>query len=179
MSAIRVLLVKGGAYHPFDSCAGILKRTYEDGGLAACTVAERDGAFLLVEEETPQGLRFNQPAGHLERGETLTAGAARETLEETGWHIDVDALVGVYRWEHPGTGETFVRFAFAGEPRRHDTKRALDAGILRAVWLSYDDLCANRSRHRSPIPRRRPMPSGSRDPSALRRHSRWYAPRPR
>jgi ADP-ribose pyrophosphatase YjhB (NUDIX family) len=119
--------------------------------VTVATIVERDGAFLLVEEETPQGLRFNQPAGHLERGETLPAAALRETLEETGWHVDIGALVGVYRWEHPETGVTFVRFAFAAGPRRHDAGRALDAGILRAVWLTYDEICAHRARHRSPM----------------------------
>lgn len=114
-------------------------------------VVERDGRFLLVEEETRAGRRFNQPAGHLEAAETLPQAAARETLEETGWTVEPLALIGIYRWEAPETGTTFVRFSFAGEALRHDASRPLDAGILRAVWLTYDEIAALRREHRSPL----------------------------
>ncbi|HEY4139738.1 MAG TPA: NUDIX domain-containing protein, partial [Casimicrobiaceae bacterium] len=79
------------------------------------------------------------------------AGAVRETLEETGWHVTPTALVGVYRWQAPADGATFVRFAFAADARRHDPSRPLDHGILRALWLTYEDLAAQRPRHRSPL----------------------------
>jgi 8-oxo-dGTP pyrophosphatase MutT (NUDIX family) len=115
------------------------------------TIVVRDGAFLLVEEDTRVGVRLNQPAGHLEAGETLVAAAVRETLEETGYRVVPTALVGIYRWHAPETGATFLRFAFAGDVVGHDAERALDEGILRALWLPYDDLIACRAMHRSPL----------------------------
>ena len=115
------------------------------------TIVVRGGAFLLVEEETSAGIRLNQPAGHLEAGETLVAAAIRETLEETGYHVVPTALVGIYRWQTPVTGATFIRFAFAADAVRHEPHRTLDEGILRAFWLSYDDLIASRDQHRSPL----------------------------
>ncbi len=119
--------------------------------VTVATIVERDGAFLVVEEETPRGLKLNQPAGHLEPAEGLATGAARETLEETGWHVRPTALIGVYRWEAPDTGATFVRFAFAAQPQSHDAGRALDRGIVRALWLSHEELVARRADHRSPL----------------------------
>lgn len=119
--------------------------------VTVATIVARDGAFLLVEEETSAGVRINQPAGHLEAGESLVRAAARETLEETGHHITPTALVGIYRWQAPEAGTTFIRFAFAGDVIGHDASRALDVGILRVLWLSYDELVAERARHRSPL----------------------------
>ena len=119
--------------------------------VTVATVVERDGRFLLVEEQTRAGLRLNQPAGHLECGETLPAAAARETLEETGWHVEPTALVGVYRWTSRETGTTFVRFSFAGIARAHDPARPLDTGIVRTVWLTYEEIAAARAAHRSPL----------------------------
>ena len=119
--------------------------------ITVATIVARDGAFLLVEEETRAGIRLNQPAGHLEAGETLVAAAIRETLEETGYHVVPTALVGIYRWQTPVTGATFIRFAFAADAVGHDPHRTLDEGILRALWLSYDDLAASRDQHRSPL----------------------------
>ena len=115
------------------------------------TIVERDGAFLLVEEETSSGVRINQPAGHLEAGESLVAAAIRETLEETGYHVTPTSLVGIYRWQAPVTGATFIRFAYAADVDSHDLQRTLDDGILRAFWLSYGDLTASIDRHRSPL----------------------------
>jgi len=119
--------------------------------VTVATIVVRDGAFLLVEEETRDGVRLNQPAGHLEAGETLVAAAVRETLEETGYRIALTALVGIYRWQAPVAGATFVRFAFVGEVIAHEAGRALDDGIVRALWLPYDDLAARRDTHRSPL----------------------------
>jgi len=118
--------------------------------LTVATVVEREGLFLCVEEVTRDGIRLNQPAGHLESAETLPQAAARETLEETGWRIVPTALVGIYRWESSDAA-TFVRFAFAGDVRAHDPARALDAGIVRALWLSYEEIAARRAEHRSPL----------------------------
>lgn len=119
--------------------------------LTVASIIERDGRFLLVEEETRHGSRLNQPAGHLEGGETVPMGAVRETLEETGWHVRLAALVGVYRWEAPDNGATFIRFAFCGDAVRYDAARPLDVGILQAVWLTYDEIVARRANHRSPL----------------------------
>ena len=119
--------------------------------VTVATIVVRDGAFLLVEETTRAGVRLNQPAGHLEAGETLVDAAARETLEESGYRIVLTALVGIYRWQAPKTGATFLRFAFAGEVVAHEADRVLDAGIVRALWLPYDDLAARRDTHRSPL----------------------------
>jgi 8-oxo-dGTP pyrophosphatase MutT (NUDIX family) len=119
--------------------------------VTVATIVVRDDAFLLVEEETRAGVRLNQPAGHLEAGETLVAAAVRETLEETGHRITPTAFVGIYRWQAPDTGATFIRFAFTGEVVAHDLTRVLDVGILRALWLPYDELLARRAMHRSPL----------------------------
>jgi 8-oxo-dGTP pyrophosphatase MutT (NUDIX family) len=115
------------------------------------TIVVRDGSYLLVEETTRHGLRLNQPAGHLESGETIAAAAVRETLEETGFLVKATALVGIYRWHAPDNGATFIRFAFAADVVAHEPARPLDAGIVRAIWLPYEELAAQRERHRSPL----------------------------
>ena len=119
--------------------------------VTVATIVDRDGAYLFVEEETSVGVRINQPAGHLEAAETLAAAASRETLEETGYRVRPTALIGIYRWYSPDTCATFIRFAFAADIVAHDAARPLDAGILRVLWLSYDDLAARRVEHRSPL----------------------------
>jgi len=87
----------------------------------------------------------------LESGESLPVAAARETLEETGWTVVPTALVGIYRWEAADNGATYVRFTFTGEARGHDPARPLDAGIVRALWLTYDEIAARDAAHRSPL----------------------------
>ncbi len=119
--------------------------------VTVAAVVERDGLFLLVEEHTERGLLFNQPAGHLEADESIVAATARETLEETAWEFSPEHLVGVYRWRPSGSEVTYLRFAFSGRLGRHFADRALDTGILRAVWLSPDEIRAGRDRHRSPL----------------------------
>jgi len=119
--------------------------------VTVATIVNRGGAYLFVEEETSVGIRINQPAGHLEPRETLAAAAMRETLEETGYRVTPTALVGIYRWHSRDTGATFIRFAFAADVTAHDAARPLDVGILRVLWLTYDELAAQRARHRSPL----------------------------
>jgi len=119
--------------------------------VTVAAVIERDGRFLLVEEETEDGVRFNQPAGHLDRGESLLAACAREALEETAWGFTPTSLVGVYQWPRPQGDITYLRFAFAGELGAFDPGRPLDAGILRAVWMTPDEIGACAGRHRSPL----------------------------
>jgi 8-oxo-dGTP pyrophosphatase MutT (NUDIX family) len=115
------------------------------------TVVERGGRYLVVEEETRAGRRINQPAGHLESGESIVDGAVRETLEETGWRVQATHLVGIYTWSASDNGATFVRFTFGATPVSHDASRALDHGIVRALWLTYDELREDAARHRSPL----------------------------
>jgi 8-oxo-dGTP pyrophosphatase MutT (NUDIX family) len=119
--------------------------------VTVAAIVERDGAFLLVRERTRNGLRLNQPAGHLEPGESPPDGAARETLEEAAWRVTPTALVGIYRWEAPDNGATFVRFAYAATPVRAEPGRALDEGIVDALWVPYDEIVARRDEHRSPL----------------------------
>ena len=119
--------------------------------VTVAALIERNGSFLLVEEETEDGIRFNQPAGHLDEGESLVAACAREALEETAWRFTPTALVGVYQWPRPQGDITYLRFAFAGELGEHESGRQLDKGILRAVWMTAEEIEATRSRHRSPL----------------------------
>jgi len=123
--------------------------------VTVAAIIERDGRFLLVEEETSEGLKLNNPAGHLDPGESPAQGCAREALEETAYRFEPTHLVGVYlsRAQRPGTGEdfTYVRFAFCGRVGEHDPGRALDAGIVRTLWLTPEEIRASRERHRSPL----------------------------
>jgi 8-oxo-dGTP pyrophosphatase MutT (NUDIX family) len=120
--------------------------------VTVAAVVQRDGKFLLVEEETEAGLAFNQPAGHLEEGESLLAAVAREALEETAYHFKPTHLVGVYNWTHPTKEDTtYLRFAFAGELRGYEADRQLDDGIVAARWLTLAEIKATQERHRSPL----------------------------
>ncbi len=114
-------------------------------------VLEQDGKFLLVEEETAQGLRFNQPAGHWEPNEALAAGAAREVLEESAYEFEPEYLIGVYRWHSTTSDVTYLRFTFGGKVLAHHPERKLDEGILRAVWMTLDEIRATQDLHRSPL----------------------------
>ena len=124
--------------------------------VAAIIERQRGGAseFLLVEEHTPEGLRLNNPAGHLDPEESPQQGVIREVLEETACVFTPDRLVGVYlsRFQRPASGEdvTFLRFAFGGSVGPADPQRALDAGIVRTLWLTLPALRASRASHRSP-----------------------------
>ncbi|MDD5404182.1 MAG: NUDIX hydrolase [Sulfuricella sp.] len=119
--------------------------------VTVAAIIEQDGKFLLVEEETDEGPMFNQPAGHWEPGETLAAGVIREAREETAYTFAPAWLLGIYSWHHPRKDITYLRFAFTGSVSAHDPLQTLDTGIIRAVWLSPDEMRASRARHRSPL----------------------------
>lgn len=119
--------------------------------LTVAAVVERDGRFLLVEERVGTRLVFNQPAGHVERGERFVAAVIRETLEETAWTFQPEALLGVYFWEAPDKQRSFLRFAFTGSVTHHDAARRLDRGIQRALWATHDQIVQYGSRLRSPM----------------------------
>lgn len=119
--------------------------------VTVATVVPQDGKFLLVEETVHGKLVFNQPAGHLEPHETLAAAAVRETLEETGWDVELDCLLGIQQWTSTASGSQFVRFTFAASALRHDPTRPLDTGIVRALWLSRDQIAEAHARLRSPL----------------------------
>lgn len=128
--------------------------------VAAIASRRRGGAgspdeYLIVEEETPEGLRLNNPAGHLDPGESPAQAVARETLEETARVFVPEHLVGVYlsRFERPATGDdvTYLRLAFSGAVGPADPKRSLDDGIVRTLWMTLDALRATRDRHRSSL----------------------------
>ncbi|HET7865153.1 MAG TPA: NUDIX hydrolase [Burkholderiaceae bacterium] len=123
--------------------------------VTVAAIIERDGRFLLVEEHTPEGLRLNNPAGHLDPGESPQQGAVRETLEETGCSFAPQALVGVYlsRFQRPALGQdvTYLRVAFCGTASDPVPGWVLDEGIVRTLWLSADEIRASRDLHRSPL----------------------------
>ena len=130
--------------------------------VTVAAVIERDGLFLLVEEHTSAGLRLNNPAGHLDPDESLVQACVRETLEETAFHFEPQALVGIYLTGpalSPGQdvqprgerGITYLRFAFRGTLGAFNPERVLDKGIVRTLWLSPREIRASRDRHRSPV----------------------------
>lgn len=123
--------------------------------VTASAVIERDGRYLLVEEQTFDGLRFNNPSGHLEPGETPLEAVVREALEETARPFQPTHLVGVYmtRLRRPALGEdvTYLRLAFSGTVGETVPGLTLDAGIERTVWMTLDELRGCGERHRSPM----------------------------
>lgn len=118
--------------------------------VTVAAVIERGGRFLLVEETCSTGLMLNQPAGHLEHGETLGEAVAREVREETAHDFTPRALLGIYMAEGATPGVTYLRFAFVGELGAPIAGQPLDEGIVRTVWLTPDEIRAERARHRSP-----------------------------
>lgn len=121
--------------------------------VTVATVIEAGGRYLLIEEHTPEGLRLNNPAGHLEAGESLVQAAVRETLEETAHPFTPEALVGVYlsRFDRAGQTVHYLRFAIAGRVGEPIPGRALDEGIVRTCWLTPEEVRASAARHRSPM----------------------------
>ena len=119
--------------------------------VTVAAVIERNGRFLFVEEEANGRRVLNQPAGHLDPGESLLQAVAREVLEETAHRITPTALLGVYRWRYDKEDVTFLRFAFVGRVDGVEAGRGLDTEILATVWLTPAELAARRAEHRSPL----------------------------
>jgi 8-oxo-dGTP pyrophosphatase MutT (NUDIX family) len=113
-------------------------------------IVEDNGKFLLVEEKTDRGNRFNQPAGHLEDNETLIEAVIRETLEETAYNFKPESLLGIYHWKHEHNDTTYLRFAYIGKVYNHHPELALDEGIIRSVWMTLDEIRSKAMIMRSP-----------------------------
>ena len=118
--------------------------------VTVASVVERDGRFLIVEENAGGSIVLNQPAGHLDPGESLAQAAIRETREETGWCFTPVHVVGVYRWPHPDGTTTFLRTCFTGTVTEYEPSPTLDEEILRVLWLTREELIARAAQHRSP-----------------------------
>jgi 8-oxo-dGTP pyrophosphatase MutT (NUDIX family) len=116
----------------------------------ACVVADGD-RYLMVEEEVNGQLVYNQPAGHLDDRESLVTAAIRETLEETGWTVELQHLIGVHQWRSTEHGDAVLRFSFAARPASHDPQRPLDTGIRRALWMTRAEIATLGDRLRSPM----------------------------
>jgi len=119
--------------------------------LTVATIIEDNGNFLMIKEISKGKTVLNQPAGHVEKDESLPEAARRETLEETGWHVTIDALVGFYLYTSPLNQTTYFRALFAASAINHDVERALDDGILEASWLSLEQIKEQSEMLRSPM----------------------------
>ncbi|NBA96786.1 NUDIX hydrolase [Pseudomonas sp. R5(2019)] len=119
--------------------------------ITVATIVEDQGRFLLVEEFKGGRNVLNQPAGHLEANETLREAAVRETLEETGWDVELTGVVGIYLYTAPSNGVTYQRVCFAARPLKHHPERKLDTGILGAQWFERDELATQPERWRSEL----------------------------
>lgn len=118
--------------------------------VTVAAVVEDGGRFLMVEEEVEERIVYNQPAGHLEQGESLVEAVVREAHEETGWHIRPTAVVGIHQWTSPGD-RTFLRISFAGSALGRDPAHAPDAGIRAVLWLTRGEILQHRGVLRSPM----------------------------
>jgi 8-oxo-dGTP pyrophosphatase MutT (NUDIX family) len=143
---------------PFRACLTFLLnfRVYNFGmtfkpDVTVAAIVDRDEQFLLVEEHIGSRLVLNQPAGHLEDGESLVDAVIRETLEESAWHFEPEALIGIYLWKQPENGRSFLRVAISGRVTHHEPQRRLDRGIERALWLPRERIVAKSARLRSPL----------------------------
>lgn len=134
--------------------------------ITVAAVVERDARFLMIEEVIDGKAVFNQPAGHLEAGESLPKAAQRETFEETGWHVEPSGFLGVSVCENP-RGNTYVRITFVARALEHDPKAQLDDGIIRALWMSAEEIRAKRDLLRSPMVLKAIEDYQSRGPQAM------------
>jgi len=119
--------------------------------LAAAAIIQRDNRFLIVEERIRGALLLNQPAGHVDDGESIIDAVVRETLEETAWHFVPRALLGIYLWRNPDNGKSILRVAISGEVTYHEAGRELDRPVVAAHWMEREDLLAQTGRLRSPL----------------------------
>jgi 8-oxo-dGTP pyrophosphatase MutT (NUDIX family) len=119
--------------------------------ITVAAIAQTAGRFLFVEERINNRLVFNQPAGHVEQGESLLAAVVREVREETAWRFEPQGLLGVYLWRRPSARRATLRFAFTGQVTDHDARQRLDRGIVRTHWLSEEELKGHAERLRSPL----------------------------
>lgn len=123
--------------------------------VTVAAIVEKDGKFLIIEEHTTDGIKLNQPAGHLDPGEALEVGATRECLEESCWNVEPTGLIGVYmsRYTSTRTGAdvTYLRFAFAAKAISEQTDASLDKEIIRVHWMTYEEVKASEDQHRSPL----------------------------
>jgi ADP-ribose pyrophosphatase YjhB (NUDIX family) len=119
--------------------------------VTVAALIENEGRFLLVQELISGRSVYNQPAGHLEDGETLIEAVIRETHEETAWEFEPESLVGIYQWRHPEKEKTFIRATFSGKGLQHDPDSELDACIERTLWLTPEEIRDQHDRLRSPM----------------------------
>ncbi len=119
--------------------------------VTVATVIPRSDHYLMVEEDIDGAYFLNQPAGHLEDNETLVDAAIRETLEESAWHVEINGLVGVYRWKAPSSGATYIRVCFHGRAVGHEKDQQLDVGIVRALWMTASEINDFSQHMRSPL----------------------------
>jgi 8-oxo-dGTP pyrophosphatase MutT (NUDIX family) len=119
--------------------------------VTVAAIIERDKRFLLVEEHTPNGLAFNQPAGHLEQGEDLIGAVKREVAEETAWQFEPESIVGIQLWRKNPEAPSFLRVCFSGQCHSHNSAQRLDDGIVATHWLSRADIEKHAGRLRSPL----------------------------
>jgi 8-oxo-dGTP pyrophosphatase MutT (NUDIX family) len=119
--------------------------------VTVASIVELDSKFLMVEEHSPSGPVLNQPAGHLESKETIEAAVVRETLEETGYTFTPEFMVGLYLWHNATNDTTYFRTTFSGSVCEKHIAEELDDGIIRAIWMSYDDILKNKQRLRGPM----------------------------
>lgn len=119
--------------------------------LTVAAVINEDGRYLLVEEYAMGEAVLNQPGGHIETGESPEDAVVREVLEETGCHVAVTELIGVYLWIHPQTGQQILRIVFEAEYLGCDDSQVLDASIIDRYWLARDEIERRRARLRTPV----------------------------
>jgi len=119
--------------------------------VTVAAVIEQDNRFLLVEEETPRGLQFNQPAGHFEQNEDLIAAIKREVNEETAWHFEPEHIISVQLWRRNPDFPTFIRICFSGHCHSQNPDQQLDDGIVATHWLTRDEIAAKQHQLRSPL----------------------------
>ncbi|MEE5055998.1 NUDIX hydrolase [Pseudomonas alliivorans] len=119
--------------------------------VTVATIVEDQGRFLFVEEIKGGRKVLNQPAGHLDPNESLQRAAVRETLEETGWDVELTSVVGIYLYTAPSNGVTYQRICFAAKALRHHPDYTLDDGIVGPIWLTRDQLLGEQDRWRSEL----------------------------